>query len=153
MTGISLSTTARDLVRSGLFGKDWETNRDEIGSFLQLRFGPEIASNISASEQGVKEIEMFAFGLATANWFGDRQADETSLMHARLRAYTVSIARQLGYKPSAAVPPAVSITMTLAAPGRPQLRGLGVEGVHGPTEYSTSSPCFIPSAMFVNGPS
>lgn len=116
MTGISLSKTARDLVRSGLFGKDWESIRDELISFNQLRFGPENSSNIVASEQGIKEIEMFAFGLATANWFGDRQADETNLMDSRLRAYTVSIARQLGYKPSAAVPAAVSITMTLDAP-------------------------------------
>jgi hypothetical protein len=116
VTGISLSDTARDLVRSGLFGKDWETNRDEIISFIQLRFGPEIANNITASEQGIKEVEMFAFGLATANWFGDRQADDTNLMDARLRAAAVTIARQLGYKPSAAVPPAVRITMTLAAP-------------------------------------
>jgi len=114
--GISLSATARDLVRSGLFGKDFETNRDEIISFLQLRFGDEVASNIVASEQGIVLIEMFAFGLSTMNWYGDRQADDTNLRDVRLRAAAVTIARQLGYKPAAAVPPAVRITMTLAAP-------------------------------------
>jgi len=114
--GISLSTTARDLVRSGLFGKDFETNRDEIISFLQLRFGPEVSSNIVASEKGIELIEMFAFGLSTMNWYGDRQADDTNLRDVRLRAAAVTIARQLGYKPAAAVPPAVRITMTLAAP-------------------------------------
>jgi len=115
-SGISLSVTARDLVRSGLFGKDFDTNVAELVSYVQLRFGPENSSNIEASEQGIKDIEMFAFGLATANWFGDRQADETNLQDSRLRAYSVSIARQLGYKPSAAVPPAVQITMTLDVP-------------------------------------
>ena len=114
--GITLSETARSLVRSGLFGKDWETYRDELISFIQLRFGPEVASNIVASEQGIVLIEMFAFGLSTMSWYGDRQADDTTLRDARLRSAAVTIARQLGYKPAAAVPPAVRITMSLAAP-------------------------------------
>lgn len=116
MAGITLSETARDLIRSGLFGKDWETNRDDLLAYVQLRFGPEVASNIANSEQGIKDIEMFAFGLSTMNWFGDRQADDTNLQDVRLRYAAVTIARQLGYKPSAAVPPAVRITMVLAAP-------------------------------------
>ncbi|HET6494920.1 MAG TPA: hypothetical protein VFH61_06105, partial [Thermoleophilia bacterium] len=85
-------------------------------SFLQLRFGVEVATNIVADDQGVELIEMFAFGLSTMNWYGDRQADDTTLRDARIRAAAVAIARQLGYKPNAAVPPAVRITMTLAAP-------------------------------------
>ena len=113
MTGISLSTTARDLIRSGFFGKDFDTAVAEITSFIQLRFGDEIANNIVASEQGIMLIEAFAFGFSTANWYGDRQADDTNLRDVRLRSAAVAIARQLGYKPRAAVPPAVSITMTL----------------------------------------
>jgi len=111
--GISLSTTAKDLIRSGFFGKDFDTAVNEIVSFLQLRFGVEIANNIVGSEQGVMLIEAFSFGFATANWFGDRQADDTNLRDVRLRAAAVAIARQLGYKPRAAVPPAVEITITL----------------------------------------
>lgn len=111
--GISLSTTARDLIRSGFFGKDFDTTVNEITSFIRLRFGDEIANNIVASEQGIMLIEAFAFGFSTANWYGDRQTDDTNLRDVRLRSAAVAIARQLGYKPRAAVPPAVEITITL----------------------------------------
>lgn len=111
--GISLSVTARDLIRSGFFGKDFDTAVSEITSFLQLRFGPNVANTIVASEEGLMLIEAFAFGFSTANWYGDRQADDTNLRDVRLRAAAVAIARQLGYKPRAAVPPAVEITITL----------------------------------------
>lgn len=114
--GVTLSAEAQNLIRSGLFGKDFETNVAEIVSFIQLRFGPEVAQNVVADDQGVELVEMFAFGLSTMNWYGDRQADDTTLRDARLRAAAVAIARQLGYKPNAAVPPVVTITMTLAAP-------------------------------------
>lgn len=111
--GISLSTVARDLIRTGFFGKDFDSYVSEITDFLKLRFGEEVANNIVASEQGIMLIEMVAFALSTMSWYGDRQADDTSLMTARLRAAAVVIARQLGYKPRATVPPAVEITMTL----------------------------------------
>jgi len=113
-SGISLSSVARDLIRSTLFGKDFDSNVTEIENFIQLRFGPEVANNIVASEQGKMLIEMFAFGLSTMNWYGDRQADDTNLRDVRLRTAAVSIARQLGYKPRAAVAPAVQITMTIS---------------------------------------
>jgi len=112
-TGISLTQTARDLIRSGFFGKDFDTFVAEITDFLQLRFGTDVANNIVASEQGIALIEMFAFGLSTAAWYIDRQADDTTLLNVRLRAAAVAIARQLGYVARASVPPAVTITMTL----------------------------------------
>jgi hypothetical protein len=111
--GITLNTTARELTRSGLFGKDYDTYVNELVDFLHLRFGDEIASNIVASSQGLAQIEMVAFALSTASWYGDRQADDTNLRDCRLRAAGTTIARQLGYKPTAATPPAVEITMTL----------------------------------------
>lgn len=113
---ISLSTTARDLIRSGLFGKDFDTYRSEIIDFINARFGSEIASNIVASEQGVMLIEAVAFALSTASWYGDRQADDTTLRDARLRENAVVIARQLGYKPTSSVPPVVTVTMTITSP-------------------------------------
>jgi hypothetical protein len=118
--GISLSTVARDLIRTGFFGKDFDSYVSEIIDFIKLRFGDEIANNIVASEQGIMLIEMVSFALSTMSWYGDRQADDTSLLTARLRAAAVVIARQLGYKPRATVPPAVEITMTLltAPPAR-----------------------------------
>lgn len=111
--GISLSVTARDLIRSGLFGKDFDTYVSELVDYLRLRFGDEVASNIVASEQGIVLIEMMAFALSTASWYGDRQADDTNLVDVRIRSAAVVIARQLGYKARAAVPPAVEITITL----------------------------------------
>jgi hypothetical protein len=111
--GISLSVTARDLIRSGLFGKDFDTYVSEIVDYLRLRFGSEIANNIVASEQGIVMIEMVAFALSTMSWYGDRQADDTNLVDVRIRSAGVTIARQLGYKPYASVAPAVEITITL----------------------------------------
>src|SRR5579859_5285003 len=109
-----LSPTARDLVRSGLFGKDFDTYRSELIDFINTRFGPEIASNIVTSEQGVMLIEVVSFALATASWYGDRQADDTTLRDVRLRENAVVIARQLGYVPKASVPP--TVTMTIVEP-------------------------------------
>jgi len=116
MASLTLSPAARDLIRSGLFGKDFDTYKSEIIDFLGARFGTETASNIVASEQGIMLIEMTAFALSTASWYGDRQADDTTLRDARLREAAVTIARQLGYKPSAAVAPTVTITMTITSP-------------------------------------
>lgn len=122
MAGITLSETARALVRSTFFGKDFDSNVAEIDNFLNLRFGPEIRNNIVASEQGIMLIEMVAFALSTMNWYGDRQIDDTNLRDVRLRSAASVIARQLGYQPAGAVPPVVEITMTLdSAPSTGQL--------------------------------
>jgi hypothetical protein len=112
----TLSPTAMSLVRSGFFGKDFDTYRSEIIDFITARFGTEISSNIVESEQGVMLIEMVSFALATAAWYGDRQADETTLRDVRLRENAVVIARQLGYVPFSSIPPVVSITMTITNP-------------------------------------
>ncbi len=96
-----------------MFGKDFDTYVSEITSFIQLRFGPAVANNIVGSSQGIMLIEMVAFALSTMAWFGDRQADDTTLRDVRIRAAGVAIARQLGYKPNAAVPAVVEITITL----------------------------------------
>lgn len=115
---ISLSPTARDLIRSTFFGKDFDTYRDEVIASINAIFGDEVASNIVASEQGVMLIEMVSFALSTLSWYGDRQADDTTLRDARLRVAAVTIARQLGYKARAAVPPVVeaSVVLGLAPP-------------------------------------
>ena len=76
--GIGLNSVIRDLVRSTMFGKDFDSYVSEIEDFIQLRFGPEVASNTVASEQGKMLIEMFSFALATLSWYGDRQADDTT---------------------------------------------------------------------------
>ncbi len=133
-SGITLSTTAKDLIRSGFFGKDFDTIVEEITAFLQLRFGQEVASNIVASEQGVMLIEAVSFGLATGHWYGDRQADDTNLTDARIRSAAVVIARQLGYKPRAAVAPAIEITITLTTAPTARLtieRGRKLTGPNG----------------------
>jgi hypothetical protein len=111
---VFLSETARDLIRSQFFAKDYDTYVTEINDHLISQFGPEIAGNIVASEYGQYLVEMHAFALSTLSWYGDRQADDTTLQYVRLRSAANVIARQLGYKPRAAVPPAISITMTLA---------------------------------------
>ena len=113
-SGITISETARALVRTGFFGADFDSNVEEIRAFQSLRFGASVANNIFATDQGRAEIEMMAFALSTGNWYGDRQAGDTTLKNVRLRAAAVTIARQLGYTARSSVPPAVSISMTLA---------------------------------------
>jgi len=122
---VFLSDTAKDLIRSNFFGKDYDTYVTEINDQLILQFGVEIAGNIVASDYGQYLVEMHAFALSTMSWYGDRQADDTSLQFVRLRSAANVIARQLGYKPNAAVPPAITITMTLTFP--PSLTRLVVE--------------------------
>lgn len=110
---VYLSDQAKDLIRSNFFGKDFSTYVDELNDYLIVQFGQEFASNIVASEFGQVLIEMHAFALSTASWYGDRQADDTTLRYARLRSHANVIARQLGYKPSGAVPPAIELTILL----------------------------------------
>jgi uncharacterized phage protein gp47/JayE len=132
--GFTLSSTARALTRSSFFGKDFDSYVAEIVDFLKLRFGTEVADNWVASEQGVMLIEGVAFALSTAAWYGDRQIDDTNLIDVRIRAAAAIIARQLGYEASGAVAPAVSITMTLAAPQTARLtveRGRNLQGPSG----------------------
>lgn len=111
---VRLSESAKELIRSSFFGKDFETYVNEINGYIEFEFGPEVASNIVASEQGQMLVEAYAFGLSTLSWYGDRQSDDTHLFYVRLRSAAVVIARQLGYKPSAAVPPATTLTITLS---------------------------------------
>ena len=113
---VFLSETAKDHIRSNFFGKDFDTYVQEINNQLILQFGTEIAGNIVTPEYGQFLVELHAFALSTMSWYGDRQADDTSLQFVRLRSAANVIARQLGYKPAAAVPPALDITMTLAFP-------------------------------------
>lgn len=110
---VFLSDTARNLIQSNFFGKDFDTIVNELNDQLLLQFGSEVRSNIVTSEFGQVLIEMHAFALSVANWYGDRQADDTTLRFARLRKHANVIARQLGYKPSAAIPPAIDLTITL----------------------------------------
>jgi len=122
---VFLSETAKDLVRSNFFGKDFDTYVQEINDQLILQFGAEVAGNIVLSDYGQYLIEMHAFALSTMSWYGDRQADDTTLQYVRLRSAANVIARQLGYKPRAAVSPAIELTMTLAFP--PTLTRLTLE--------------------------
>jgi len=110
---IELSPTARDLVRSTFFGKDFDSHRQDITDAISDIFGEDVATNIVASEQGVMLIELNAYALSTASWYGDRQADDTTLQYARLRFAAVTIARQLGYKATSSVPAVVDVRVQL----------------------------------------
>jgi hypothetical protein len=118
---IDRSATSLALVRSNFFGKDFDTIRQEIIDTMEALSTTETANNFVASDEGVMLIEAMAFAMSTQNWYGDRQAGETTLDPedgARIRANAVAIARQLGYKPFGAVAPVVSLTISIdpAAP-------------------------------------
>lgn len=110
---IQLSPTSRDLVRSTFFGKDFDSYRQEIIDALNAIYSAPVATNIVNSEQGVMLIELNSHALSTASWYGDRQADDTTLQYARLRFAAVTVARQLGYKASSAVPAVVDVRVQL----------------------------------------
>lgn len=117
MSSVILTSGARTLIRSSFFGKDFETCVNEIVDFMRVQFGLEVTSNLTQpGSQGQMLIEMMAFAISTANWYGDRQADDTNLRDARIRTAAVTIARQLGYKAAAAIPAAVTLTLTLDFP-------------------------------------
>jgi len=118
---IELSTTARALSRSSFFGKDFDSYRQEITDSITAIFGDDVASNIVASEQGVMLIELNAYALSTASWYGDRQADDTTLQFARLRFAAVTIARQLGYKATSSVPAVADVRVQLTTAPAVQL--------------------------------
>jgi len=114
---VILTTGARDLVRSTFFGRDFESYVNELVDFMRVQFGTEVTSNLTTpGSQGQMLIEMVAFGLSTMSWYGDRQADDTNLRDVRIRTAAVTIARQLGYKAAAAIPPAVTLTLLLDFP-------------------------------------
>ena len=129
---IELSPTARELIRSTFFGKDFDSHRQEIIDAINALYGDSVASNIVTSEQGVMLIELNAYALQTASWYGDRQADDTTLQYARLRFAAVTVARQLGYKSSSSVPAVVDVRVQLNTVPAVQLTILAGSRATGP---------------------
>jgi hypothetical protein len=115
-TSITTSNTSQSLIRSTYFGKDFQSYVNEIVDFVRLIYGESVATNIQASEQSLMLIEAVAFGLSTASWYGDRQADDLNFATVRVRHAAVMLARQLGYKPNPSVAPSVTLTLTLDTP-------------------------------------
>ena len=114
---IDRSTTAVELARSNFFGKDFDTIRQEILDTMTALSSAETTSNFVASDEGIMLVEAMAFAMSTQNWYGDRQAGETSLDledGSRIRSNTVAIARGLGYKPYGAVPAVVNLTVSIS---------------------------------------
>ena len=114
---IDRSTTAVELVRSNFFGKDFDSIRQEVIDTMVALSDPETTSNFVVSDLGIMLIEAMSYAMATQNWYGDRQAGETSLDledGARIRANAVAIARALGYKPNGAVPPVAELSLTIS---------------------------------------
>lgn len=118
---IELSPEARQLIRSTFFGKDFDSYRQEIIDAINAIFGDDVATNITASEQGVMLIELNSYALSTASWYGDRQADDTTLQFVRIRERAVAIARQLGYKATSSVPAVVDVQVQLTTAPAVQL--------------------------------
>lgn len=150
---IELSPTARDLIRSTFFGKDFDSYRQEIIDAIKSIFGDETATNIVASEQGVMLIELNAYALSTASWYGDRQADDTTLQYARLRFAAVTIARQLGYKATSSVPAVADVQVTLTTVPPVQLtiaRGQKASGPDG-LQFETLSDVVFDAGQIGSG--
>lgn len=107
---------AREIVKSQFIGKDFDTWVTDLQSGLEEEFGPDALTNLQSSGFGIMWIEIFSNLAGSLSWQVDREADETTLETAIIRENVVNIARHLGYKPYGAVPPAVTLTLTLDAP-------------------------------------
>jgi photosystem II stability/assembly factor-like uncharacterized protein len=147
---LELSPTALDIIRSTFFGKDFDTYRQEIIDALTAIFGADVVSNIVASEQGVVLIEMNAYALSTLSWYGDRQADDTTLQFARLRFAAVTVARQLGYKATSSVPAVADVRVVLTTLPPVQLtilKGIKVSGPDGLSFETLADVVFDPGQI------
>lgn len=107
---------AREIVKSQFIGKDFDTWVTDIQGGLEEEFGTDALTNLDAAGFGVMWLEIMANLAASLSWQVDREADETTLQTAIIRENIVNIARHLGYKPYGAVPPFVTLTLTLDAP-------------------------------------
>lgn len=110
---VTLSSTAKDLVRTSFIGKDWQTYVDEVNGFIMAVFPVELYNALFASDTGQLLIESTAYALSTLSWFVDRQAGETYVETAQIPTFLARLVRLIGYRPSGAVPSAGTIEVSL----------------------------------------
>lgn len=112
--GVTLSTTARDLVRTNFVAKDFDTYVSEIQSFILARFGDLLYNNFNASDTGSVLIESVSYALSNASWFVDRQSGEVYIETVEIPTNAARLTRLVGYKPAGAVPSSGNVEITLS---------------------------------------
>lgn len=113
--GVTLSQTARDLVRTNFVAKDFDTYVAELQAFILARFGPLLYNNFNASDTGQVLLEAVSYALSNASWFVDRQAGEVYIDTVEIPSNGARLTRLVGYKPAGAVPSSGNVQIALVA--------------------------------------
>jgi len=110
---IQIESPQAKINRARFAGKDFFTFVDDIIARIQALFVTEF-NDFVVSGVGQMLIDIVSWACETLSFYIDRQATESYLATARTRKAISRLARQLGYKMSAAVSAAVDLEVTLA---------------------------------------
>ncbi len=98
--------------RARYAGKDFFTFVDDLIARIQIQFITEF-NDFVASGTGQMLIDIVSWAAETLSFYIDRQATESYITTARTRKALNRLARNIGYKPSAAISAAVDLTVLL----------------------------------------
>jgi hypothetical protein len=111
---IQIESPQTNINRARFAGRDFFTFIDDIVARIQALFVTEF-NDFVVSGTGQMLIDIVAWAAETLSFYIDRQASESYLATARTRKGISRLARQLGYKMSAAVAATVDLEVNLAA--------------------------------------
>jgi hypothetical protein len=111
---IAIESPQTNINRARFVGRDFFTFLDDIIARIQALFVTEF-NDFVVSGTGQMLIDIVAWACETLSFYIDRQASESYLATARTRKGISRLARQLGYKMSAAVAATVDLEVNLAA--------------------------------------
>lgn len=110
---IAIESPQTNINRARFVGRDFFTFIDDIVARIQALFVTEF-NDFVVSGTGQMLIDIVAWACETLSFYIDRQASESYLATARTRKGISRLARQLGYKMSAAVAATVDLEVNLA---------------------------------------
>jgi len=122
--------TPRELTTAKYTGADFHTHLARIMERVQAEYAADF-DDFSVTGLGVVLMDLVAAGLDQLSYYLDTRATNNYLSTARTRRAITLLARQLGYKPKAALPSTAEVTVSIPAvlafavtfPKGTQLRG------------------------------
>lgn len=101
-----------DLTRSLYTGVDYQTALDDLRNRLAVEFREQF-NDFSVSDMAFLLLDSIAYAQDTISFYQDQRATENYLSLAQTRNGIARVARTLGYKPQAAVPASVDLSLNL----------------------------------------
>jgi len=95
--------------------REFTSNYEELVRILQQRF-PQDWTDFFNSNIGVALLHAISYDFSLLSFMLDKQANESYLETAQLRANVLRIANQIGYQPSAATASSISVNAELTSP-------------------------------------